>query len=205
MEVYDNLSIVVCDLLKFLFWLPRHLQVCRERWKPGTAVKLAVEADLHIWVNFLNAGPDLKSQGNSILQRAFSYCFHFHLDGRFERALACSRTSITALLQRGIWRKIMLFIRGMGLYNCCSFDLASGSELECERFGRHLHPVALSAICYSLSTVVYVKGNLPSVLLWMTKEKKWSSLAFGESGRIQNLTTQALAAGYKQLCLNEII
>ncbi len=93
----------------------------------------AAEGDLHIWVNFLNAWLDLKSRGGKFHpSESVFILFPFHLDGCFQRALACSRTSITALLQRGMWRKIMLFIPGTGLYNCCSFDLALGSELECE-------------------------------------------------------------------------
>lgn len=86
----------VCDLLKFLFWLHRRLQVCKEWSKPGTAVWLAVEGDLHIWVNFRNAGLDLKSRGKFHPSESVFILFPFHLDGRFERALACSRTSITA-------------------------------------------------------------------------------------------------------------
>lgn len=154
MEVYVNLSSGVCDLLQFLFWLRRHLQVCKEWSKPGPAVWLAVAGDLHIWVNFWNAGLDLKSRGKFHPSESVFILFPFHLDGRFQRALACSRTSITALLQSGIWRKIMLFIPGSGLCNCRSFDLALGSELECGAAWRHLHPVALSAIYCSLSAAV---------------------------------------------------
>lgn len=124
-----------------------------------------VEGHLHIWVNFLNAGLDLKSWGEFHPSQNVFILFPFQLDRRFQQALACSRTSITALLQRGIWRKIMLFIWGMGLYNCCSLDLALCSELECEAAWRHRHSVVLSAICCSGigCSAARLEGNLPSV------------------------------------------
>lgn len=114
----------------FCFGCTDTLQTLQHWSKPGPAVRLAVRGDLHIRVNSL----DLKSWGNSILQRMFSYCSH----------LIWTHASIPALLQRGTWHKIKVCIQEMGLCNCCSFDLAFGSELECRAVWRqHLHPVAL--------------------------------------------------------------
>lgn len=181
MEVYVNLSSSACDLLGFLFWLHRHLQVCEEWSKPGAAVRLAVEEDLHIWVNVLNAGLDLKSRGNSILQTMFSYCFHF--TSRMQ-----SHINHRLITEWDLAEKIMPFIRGMGLYNCCSFDLVFGPELECEAAWQHLHPAALSATCCSRPAAAKhtYKGIFPRCCLqWLKGKKihwwKWLGSEFNHS------------------------
>lgn len=97
----------------------------------------AVQGDLHIWVNFLNARRDQKSgrgwgwMGGFCPSESVFILFPFRWTLRASFRIY-SRTSISALLQRGIWWGIMLFIRGRGLYNCCSFDLVFGLELERE-------------------------------------------------------------------------
>lgn len=106
-----------------LFWLHTH---------PNTSINALNQPQLFkLWSGLddtftylgecckFSAGSKKKKKKEFQPSESILILFPFYLDTGFERK---SRTSITALLQRGIWKKIVLLMWEMGLYNCCTFD-----------------------------------------------------------------------------------